>query len=474
MRIGISSPVVITHPATCADWERGAGIDELALIAETADRLGFHHMTCSEHIAVPVDVASERGGTYWDPLATLGFLAARTSRLRLVTQVLVLGYHHPLEIAKRYGTLDLVSGGRLTLGLGVGSLREEFDLLGIPFDDRGARADDAIAALRSALSRSRPEYHGPFYEFGDVIVEPHAVQDRVPLWIGGRTRRSLRRAVDHGDGWVPFGLALDELRAMIATVELPADFEMVLSTGPPMDPISEPDRANRTLERLRSAGATIAGITLTSTDHRHYCDQLAALHALGVELGCSFTEQPTSPPTGEPFMTDTADLVARVEHLEAKLAITELMTAYGPAVDSGSADAVARLWTEDGVYDVDTGILRGHAEIVAMVRSQAHQRWITGGCAHMLEPGHIRIDGDTAVATGKSQVIIRDGDNFRIARITANRWEFRRIHGEWKVTRRTSRLLDGRPDARDLLAAGVNGHTPGQTLMAEGGSATLR
>ncbi|MBC7303482.1 MAG: nuclear transport factor 2 family protein [Nocardia sp.] len=149
-------------------------------------------------------------------------------------------------------------------------------------------------------------------------------------------------------------------------------------------------------------------------------------------------------------------LLDRVQLLEDKLAITELLAAYGPAIDSGSAEAVARLWTEDGIYDVDTGRMRGHREIIAMVRSQAHQRWITDGCAHLFEPGHIRIDGDTAVATGKSQVVIRDGEDFRVARITANRWEMARVDGQWKVTRRTARMLDGRADARALLAAGVD------------------
>src|SRR5690625_807585 len=224
MLLGIGSPVVTRHPATASGWESDAGIAELAAIAETADRLGLHHMTCSEHVAVPAGVAAERGGTYWDPLATFGFLAARTSRLRLVTQVLVLGFHHPLGLAKRYGTLDTVSGGRLVLGLGVGSLREEFDLLGEPFSGRGARADEAIVALRAAMGTTSPAHSGEHYAFADVVVDPTTAQAQVPLWIGGRSARSLRRAVELGDGWVPFGLPLRELTEMLAAVELPEDF----------------------------------------------------------------------------------------------------------------------------------------------------------------------------------------------------------------------------------------------------------
>lgn len=149
------------------------------------------------------------------------------------------------------------------------------------------------------------------------------------------------------------------------------------------------------------------------------------------------------------------DLLDRVNALEDTLAITKLLATYGPAVDSGSVEAVARLWTEDGVYDVDTGVLNGQAEIKAMVLSRAHQGYINGGCAHLLEPGHVQLDGQRAVVTCKSQLILNDGDAYRVARITANRWELSKIGGQWKVTRRTNRLLDGRAEARELLAKGV-------------------
>src|SRR5699024_1421530 len=144
-----------------------------------------------------------------------GYLRAHTERIRLATQVLVLGYHHPLEVAKRYGTLDTVSRGRLILGVGVGSLREEFELLGARFDGRGAVADDAMRALRAALGREHPDYRGEHFAFSGMTVSPHAEQRRVPMWVGGRSLRSLRRAVALGDGWVPFGLTPDRLEAML-------------------------------------------------------------------------------------------------------------------------------------------------------------------------------------------------------------------------------------------------------------------
>lgn len=283
MRIGIVSPVVTRVPGVHAEWERSAGIEHLARIAEEADRLGFHHLTCSEHVAIPAPVAEARGATYWDPLATFGYLAARTSRIRLATQVLVLGYHHPLEIAKRYGTLDRVSGGRLVLGLGVGSLEEEFALLDAPFEGRGARADDAVAALRASLSQREPEHHGEYYDFSGFVVEPHAVQERVPMWIGGRTRRSLRRATTYGDGWVPFGLPLDKLATMLAGADLPDGFEVVLSAGRPLDPAGAPDATAAALHRVQEAGATVISASISAESAEHYCEQLAALSDLNEE-----------------------------------------------------------------------------------------------------------------------------------------------------------------------------------------------
>ncbi|OBI26396.1 LLM class F420-dependent oxidoreductase [Mycolicibacter terrae] len=279
MRVGLFTPVVIQVPGTASDWEAGGGIDDIAEIAATADDLGFAYLTCSEHVAVPVEVAAVRGGTYWDPLATLAFLAARTTRIRLVTSVVVLGYHHPLEIAKRYGTLDRISGGRLTLGVGVGSLREEFDLLGCAWDDRGARADDAMKALRGCLSISRPAYDGPYYRYDGLIVEPCAVQPRVPIWVGGRTRRSLRRAVELGDGWTPFGLTTAEVAKLLDSVDLPDGFTVVLAT-PPLDPIGAPQHASEQIDRLAEAGATDVSCVISARSSAHFCEQLAALAQL--------------------------------------------------------------------------------------------------------------------------------------------------------------------------------------------------
>lgn len=287
LRLGIVTPVLTRLPVAHARWEESAGITEVERAVVTAERLGYEFCTCSEHVAVPVDVAEIRGGTYWDPLAVFGYLAARTTTIRLATFVLVLGYHHPLAIAKRYGTLDVVSGGRLVLGVGAGSLEEEFALLGAEFTGRGAIADDAMRALRASLSQARPVYHGTHFGFDDLLVEPHALQPHVPLWVGGRTARSLRRAVELGDAWAPFGLRSAELAALLTTARTTdawaardVPLEVVLQNDRPWDPGNEADRVRGQLARYAEIGATGLAVRLVHHSLDHYCEQLAALREL--------------------------------------------------------------------------------------------------------------------------------------------------------------------------------------------------
>jgi probable F420-dependent oxidoreductase len=280
MRVGIVTPVLTRVPKSHGKWEADAGIDVVARIAAAADALGYDYLTCSEHVGIPTGVAPVRGAVYWDPAATLGYLAAHTASIRLATHVVVLGYHHPLELAKTYGTLDRISGGRVILGLGVGSLREEFDLLGVPFEDRGPRADDALRALRASLAKREPAYDGPYYRFGDMVVDPWAVQEHMPIWIGGRTRRSLRRAVELADGWMPFGLGVDELKATIASVDVPPAFELALSPDRALDPEGGADRVQDVLGRMAEFGTTVVNARIVAHSLEHYLDQLEALAGL--------------------------------------------------------------------------------------------------------------------------------------------------------------------------------------------------
>jgi probable F420-dependent oxidoreductase len=280
VKLGILTPVLTLVPRGHAHWERDGTIEDVARIAQAADRLGYDHLTCSEHVAVPETAVDVRGGRYWDPLATFGYLAAVTERIRFTTDVLVLGYHHPMALAKRYGTLDRVSNGRLVLGLGVGTLEEEFALLDAPFDDRGPRADDALRALRAALSDSVPTYNGEYYAFEGMVLDPTPVQAHVPFWIGGRSARSLRRAVELADGWCPFWLDLAKAKEWLARHDLPAGFEVVLQTDVPVDPSAAPDDARAAVQRLTDAGATTLSLRFVHHSVDHYIEQLEAMAQL--------------------------------------------------------------------------------------------------------------------------------------------------------------------------------------------------
>jgi alkanesulfonate monooxygenase SsuD/methylene tetrahydromethanopterin reductase-like flavin-dependent oxidoreductase (luciferase family) len=173
------------------------------------------------------------------------------------------------------------------LGVGVGTLAEEFELLGAEFDDRGARADDALRALRASVGKREPEYHGDYYDYEGFVVDPWAVQERMPIWIGGKTARSLRRAVELADGWVPFALTPDQIKDMLARARdteawqrRESDIEIVLPPPRAVDPLGDPDGARRALDGLADVGTTIANLTFRTQSPQHYCEQLAAMKEL--------------------------------------------------------------------------------------------------------------------------------------------------------------------------------------------------
>lgn len=155
-------------------------------------------------------------------------------------------------------------------------------------------------------------------------------------------------------------------------------------------------------------------------------------------------------------MNDRIDaLEARLQRLEDEQAIARLVASYGPLVDAGEADRVAALWTEEGTYDVEGYYMANRAEVAAMVHSEAHQGLIGNGSCHFLGPAHVTLDGDTAVAVCESVLLVQHKGRPVVARMGANLFELVRTADGWQTTRRTTRGLDGNPEARDLLAGRV-------------------
>jgi len=291
-KLGIVTPVLHMNPRfDPPGWEETASVDDIVEIVQAAESDGYDWVSCSEHIAIPESASGIRGGRYYDPFSTLGFLAARTERIGLLTHMAVLPYHHPLELVKRLGTLDVLSGGRVIAGVGVGSLEAEFEVLGHQFDGRGERADDAIAALRAAWGQRVPSYEGAHYRFSGFIVEPSGLPRRVPVWVGGRTRRSLRRALTLGDAWMPFRLLADELTALLADPEIErlaatrdVPLELIFAPEPPIDPVGDPDGTRRLLAHYVEIGATGFSLRFKNDSADHYREQMAATAALVNDL----------------------------------------------------------------------------------------------------------------------------------------------------------------------------------------------
>ncbi len=189
---------------------RGADRATIAAFTRKTDNLGYHSAWVSDHIAWPAGVESRYpysdSGDFpapntmpWlDPLGTLIFAAAHSERLLLGTTVLILGYRPPVQTAKLLATLDVLSEGRTILGVGVGWMKEEFEALGMPFDHRGARADEQLEVFDALFTEMLPEYHGRFYDFPALGFHPRPVNGRIPIWVGGDTEAAFRRTARWG------------------------------------------------------------------------------------------------------------------------------------------------------------------------------------------------------------------------------------------------------------------------------------
>lgn len=199
------------------DWEVDADSSAIAALARQADASGFFYVAVSDHVAVTKPMDEHMQTTWYDTIATLGWLAGITEHVHLLSHVYVLSYRHPLHTAKSFMTLDELSGGRAILGVGVGHLQGEFELLGANYAERGAATDDAIDVIRAAFTDEYPDITTDRYgHIADAGLAPRPRQARIPIWVGGSSKPALRRAAARGDGWLPQGTPHDEMPAQIA------------------------------------------------------------------------------------------------------------------------------------------------------------------------------------------------------------------------------------------------------------------
>jgi probable F420-dependent oxidoreductase len=286
-----------------------ATYDGVVTTAQHGERLGFHSATIADHIVFPTETKSKypyaangvhpSRGDALEQLSLMAFVAGKTERLRLITSVMIVPHRNPVLTAKMIATIDVMSQGRVTVGAGVGWLREEFAALHAPdFDRRGAVSNEFLAIMKKLWTTSPAEHAGTFYSFGPIRCEPRPVQrPHPPIWIGGHSAAALARAAQYGDGWHPLGAVEPEPLA-------PPELAQKLETLKRLTEAAGRDYAKLTLSfvgRLNQTGAPIDGNArkLFAGSAAQIADDVAAYRKLGVSEIIFDFRSPSLPDTLE-------------------------------------------------------------------------------------------------------------------------------------------------------------------------------
>lgn len=293
LTVGLQLPIQAQSTVFVEPWEADAGAAELAEIARAADAAGLGYIAVCDHAAVPEDKVAAMSAEWWDTVATLAWLAGITERTRLLSHVAVPAYRHPLATAKAWMTLDVVSGGRATLGVGAGHVEDEFAALGVDFARRGAILDEAIDALRACFAEEVPAHEGEQWHFAGLAQRPRPVQDGgPPIWVGGSSAPAIRRAARKGDGWLPQGPFTPEVvdhlrRELVAAGREGERFDVGALGGPIYVGEADwdvgrcitgpPEKVAHVLARLAGLGALQVQVRPRSRSCAEMVDQLGRL-----------------------------------------------------------------------------------------------------------------------------------------------------------------------------------------------------
>jgi probable F420-dependent oxidoreductase len=282
--------------------------DNLGLIAKRAEALGYYMVLFGDHIVVPRHIAStypytddgafpgSGSGEAMEQLTVLAFLAGQTHTIRLVTSVIIVPHRPPLVAAKALATLDVLSKGRLIVGIGVGWMREEFEALGLPpFAERGAVTDEYLRAFKELWTSDHPTFEGQYCRFANLDFLPKPVQQpHPPIWVGGESRRALRRTAALANGWYPIG-------------------------SNPQFPMSTPAQLATGIERLaaytREAGRNPAELDIVYRTHDY------TLHSNGHETAGASSHR-------QPFVGTAAQIALDIRQYEA-LGVGYLVVDFG-------------------------------------------------------------------------------------------------------------------------------------------------
>ncbi len=210
MEFALGFPCMNLYPPSLQPWEAAATSEDMVAIAHRAEAVGFSYLAVSDHIVMSSEMREAMGARWCEGVAAIAFLAGATRSIRVYNSVLVLPYRDPLILAKQISTLELMSGGRVILGVGIGHLEREFEVLGVPRSRRGAITDEYLEAIDTLWTRDEPAFSGRFAAFDGIVFEPRPSRP-VPVWVGGNSPAALARAARHGDGWVPWQITPEQL-----------------------------------------------------------------------------------------------------------------------------------------------------------------------------------------------------------------------------------------------------------------------
>jgi probable F420-dependent oxidoreductase len=279
-------PPANDHVPEAAQWATRLKAPDFQRIVAAIDDLRYSTIATSEHLGMPYFEVPRLGPFWMDALSVMSFVAGATRRVRVDTSVLVLPYHHPLPLAKALSTIDVLSGGRLNVSIGVGHAVREFEVLGVPFEERGAITDETLDAVLELWQADEPSFHGRYFQVDGLAFEPKPVQQpRPPIYVGGNSKPALRRAARF-DGWEPnpTEFSAEEMPPLIDYIRSQPDFAgkeetfeiswvgtLPGLTRPIFAGLSDGERADyggRIAERLdyvRNLGATTVSVPMPIT-----------------------------------------------------------------------------------------------------------------------------------------------------------------------------------------------------------------
>ena len=252
MKFGLGTPALILYPPVVSPWEATATGADILRVARKADELGYDWMVVPEHIFIPNEMLEIMGPRYPEAMTAAAVLAGATQRINILTYILVLPYRDPVILAKQIATLDFLSNGRFMLGTASGHMEREFDVLKVPYKERGARTDEYLRVMKELWTNDHPSFQGRFVQFDNIVFEPKPVQKpHPPVLIGGNSAPAMRRAATC-DGWLPWLVSRNQLPEKLDYIRQQPGYKEPFQVIMPLAQLNVEDYTHRELGKTKA------------------------------------------------------------------------------------------------------------------------------------------------------------------------------------------------------------------------------